>query len=100
MSVIDLYPSFYEPPSNKKIPMTKSELDKQAPEIPTDTCPYINFIQQVLDEIKDETSSKFIESKIGMIHDQLEYIRESNEALRANASFWRIKYINKGKKKS
>ena len=31
--------------------------DKE-PEIPPDTCPYINFIQDVLEQIKDKNKSK------------------------------------------
>lgn len=101
MSVIDLYPSLFEPQSNKQENIImKSKLDFKAPEIPTDTCPYINFVQQILDEIKDANDSKLIESKIGLIHDHLEYIRECNEALRESSAFWRTKYMHKGKKKS
>jgi len=70
------------------------------PEIPSDTCPYINFIQQVLDEIKDDTNSSFTEQKISLINDMLEYVRDSNESLRKSSAYWKRQFINKGKRKN
>ena len=66
-----------------------------APEIPNITCPYIDFAQSILDEIKDETSEGFIHKKISLINDLLEYIRDSNDALRKNGTYWYNKYTNK-----
>ena len=101
MNVINLYPPYYVQQNNTQpIEEMKGKLDFEAPEIPTETCPYINFVQQILDEIKDENNSKLTESKIGLIHDHLEYIRECNEALRESSHFWKTKYMHKGKKKS
>lgn len=74
--------------------------DKEEPEIPPDTCTYINFIQQILDEIQDERESKFIELRISLINNTLEYIRESNESLRKCGKYWKRRYQNKGRKKS
>lgn len=73
---------------------------EEEPEIPPDTCNYINFIQQTLDEIKDESESKFIELRISLINDTLEYIRESNESLRKCGKYWKRQYVNKGRKKN
>jgi len=70
------------------------ELKKTSPEIPTDTCPYINFIQETLREIDDEVDLKFIKQKIELIESVLEYIRESNEALRSSSAYWYQKCNN------
>lgn len=59
-----------------------------SPEIPTNTCPYIDFIQQTLKEVEDESTSIFIEKKIELVDVMLEYIRESNDALRRSSLYW------------
>jgi hypothetical protein len=67
----------------------KIETYKQnAPEVPTNTCPYIDFIQEILKEINDENESLFIEKKIELAHEMLEYIRESNDSLRKSSIYW------------
>ena len=71
-----------------------TELKKNAPEIPTDTCPYINFIQETMKEIEDEIDSVFIAKKLNLIEEVLEYIRESNEALRDSSRYWYLKCSN------
>ena len=74
--------------------------EENQPEIPPDTCIYINFIQEVLDQIKDKHRSKFLTSQIQLINDTLEYIRESNESLRKCGKYWKRQYANKGRKKT
>ena len=69
------------------------------PEIPPDTCLYINFIQEVLDQIKNETDSRFLEARLQLVGDTLEYIRDSNDALRKSGKYWKRKFDNKGRKK-
>jgi hypothetical protein len=71
----------------------------QEPELPPDTCPYINFVQEVLDQIKDTNKSKVISSQISLINDTLEYIRDANASLRDCSKYWKKKFDNKGKKK-
>ena len=72
--------------------------DKE-PEIPPDTCPYINFIQEVLDQIKDKNKSQTLNSQIQLINDTLEYVRDANSALRDCGKYWKKKFENKGKRK-
>jgi len=71
--------------------------DKE-PEIPPDTCPYINFVQDVLDQIKDKNKSKTIEQQIQLINDTLEYIRDANISLRECGRYWKKQFQNKGKR--
>jgi hypothetical protein len=51
-----------------------------------------------LDQIKDKHKSKFLEQQIQLIHDTLEYIRDSNSELRQSGRYWKKQFQNKGKK--
>lgn len=64
------------------------DLKKNAPAIPTNTCPYIDFAQQVLKEVECESNSLFIEKKTQLIDEILEYIRKSNDSLRKSSLYW------------
>ena len=68
-----------------------------APDIPTNTCPYIDFIQEIIKEVRDENESKLIQNKLNLAINTLEYVRESNEALRDSSRYWFINlkiYLN------
>ena len=65
-----------------------SKLKQSAPEIPTNTCPYIDFIQDIVKEVIDECDSSFIEQKLELAISALEYVRESNNALRQSSKYW------------
>jgi hypothetical protein len=65
-----------------------SKLKQSAPEIPTNTCPYIDFIQDIIKEVIDECDSSFIEQKLELAISTLEYVRESNDALRKSSNYW------------
>jgi len=66
---------------------TKIDKAKQnAPVIPPNTCPYIDHIIEVLDDI--ETKSSPDEHRISLIKAELEYIRSVNEKLRENGKYW------------
>lgn len=67
-------------------------IKKAAPEIPSETCPYINFLQDILDQVKADSDSHFIEQKLNLADSILEYIRESNESLRDSSSYWYNKF--------
>jgi len=73
---------------------TLSDYKKGAPELPTNTCPYIDFIKEVLSEVKDETESQLIREKLELANNTLEYIRMSNEQLRQNGFYWFNKFKN------
>ena len=63
-------------------------IKNNSPEIPSDTCPYIDFIQSILDEIKADSDSHFVEKKIETANSLLEYVRDSNEFLRKSSRYW------------
>lgn len=80
--------------------MRKKTIQKyveEAPEIPTNTCPYIDFIQEILKEARDESASAFVDQKLILADSMLEYVRQSNESLRQSSHYWynKFKYIYK-----
>ena len=76
---------------------TLNDYRKDAPEIPTNTCPYIDFIQEILKEVIDETESNLIEQKLNLVDSMLEYVRHSNESLRKSSHYWYTKFKTKVK---
>ena len=76
---------------------TLEQYKKEAPEIPTNTCPYIDFIQEILKEVSDESSSTLVEEKINLAESLLEYVRSSNDSLRKSSFYWFSKFKSKFK---
>tara|TARA_Y100000361_G_scaffold154137_1_gene178347 strand:+ start:2893 stop:3147 length:255 start_codon:yes stop_codon:yes gene_type:complete len=72
---------------------TLADYKRESPEIPNITCPYIDFTKEVLSEIKDETDSSFVEEKIELVNNLLEYLRSSNESLRMSSKYWHDKFV-------
>lgn len=79
---------------------TLSDYKKESPEIPNITCPYIDFTKDILQEIKDESTSVFIEEKIELLNNLLEYLRTSNDALRVSSKYWHDKFVYMYNKKN
>jgi hypothetical protein len=65
-----------------------SKLKESAPEIPTNTCPYIDFIEEIIKELIDECESTLTQQKLELAVSTLEYVRESNDALRQSSKYW------------
>jgi len=73
---------------------TLDDYKKNAPEIPSNTCPYIDFVKEIVDEVKDESDAQLIKEKLELANSTLEYIRMSNESLRQSSHYWFIKFKN------
>jgi hypothetical protein len=76
----------------------KSDIEKiklNAPELPYNTCPYIDFIQEILKEAIDQTDSILVEKKLELADSILEYVRESNDSLRQSSMYWYQKFNSK-----
>ena len=74
------------------------EAKKYAPELPTDTCPYIDFVLTIISEVKDLCDSNQVGAKLDLVENHMEYIRLSNETLRDSSNYWYQKFktsINK-----
>ena len=72
----------------KKISLAK----KGAPKVPGDTCPSINYVQEVLEQITDRVDDDWADKQRSIANDILEYIRDSNEELRNSSYYWYKKY--------
>mgnify|MGYP001030640457 CR=1 FL=1 len=72
----------------KKISLAK----KGAPKVPGDTCPSINYVQEVLEQITARVDDDWASKQREVVDAVLEYIRDSNEELRASSYYWYKKY--------
>jgi len=62
-----------------------------APNVPGDTCPSINYVQEIIEQISarsDEWGGK----QSVVIIDLLEYVRDANYELRKSSKYWYDKY--------
>ena len=74
-------------------------LKKKSPGVPANTCPYIDVVLRIIQEIEDSydnlaTSGEIeplVEDRCQLAKDTLEYIRSSNDTLRDNSYYWYIK---------
>ena len=65
---------------------------KSAPKVPGDTCPSINYVQDLLEQVSARTSDEWADKQIEVANGVLEYIREANEELRLSSHYWYEKY--------
>ena len=65
---------------------------KSAPRVPGDTCPSINYVQDLLEQVSARTSDEWADKQIEVANGVLEYIREANEELRLSSHYWYEKY--------
>ena len=62
-----------------------------APKVPGDTCPSIDYIQDIIDQIANR-GDKWAVKQAAVIREVLEYVRESNDELRSSSRYWYDKY--------
>ena len=63
----------------------------KAPKVPPNTCPYINFVQEIIeDHFKYDDSVD--EHRKTTLLETLEYIRKANETLRDSSKYWYDQY--------
>lgn len=63
----------------------------KAPKVPPNTCPYINFVQEIIqDHFKHDDSVD--ELRKATLLETLEYIRKANETLRDSSKYWYDQY--------
>ena len=72
----------------KKIGLAK----KNAPKVPGNTCPSIDYVQAVLEQITNRTKDDWADKQLFVANEVLEYIRASNEELRNSSYYWYKKY--------
>jgi len=76
-----------ETEKSKRIQKTKAG----APDLPPNTCPYIDFILNFV-ENEQIGGSKLDEQRYQLMVDALEYIREANDSLRRSSKYWYDEY--------
>ena len=64
---------------------------KSAPNVPGITCPSIDYVQELLDQISVR-GDNWAAKQARVANDVLEYIRESNDELRSSSKYWYDKY--------
>ena len=58
-----------------------------APKVPGDTCPSIDYIQDIIDQIANRGDDWAVKQAC-VVRDVLEYVRESNNELRNSSYYW------------
>ena len=69
-----------------------NDAKKRAPNVPGDTCPSINYVQNILEQISEQSKDDWTGKQVDVINGVLEYVRESNEELRLSSYYWYRKY--------
>ena len=65
---------------------------KSAPRVPGATCPSLNYVQDILEQVSARTSDEWADKQIEVANGVLEFIREANEELRLSSHYWYEKY--------
>ena len=76
--------------SMPKVSAKQNKIDaakKSAPNVPGFTCPSIDYVQYIIDQIA-ERCDDWAEKQAKVITDVLEYVRESNDELRSSSHYW------------
>jgi len=63
---------------------------ESAPNVPPITCPKIDFVIDILDELPIESDLTI--AQVELIKNTMEYIRFSNDALRESSLYWYLRY--------
>ena len=77
-----------------KVSVKREKIDvakASAPNVPGDTCPSINYVQEIVDQIANRGDDWAVKQS-DVIRDVLEYVRESNNELRESSKYWYKKY--------
>ena len=70
-----------------------NRLKKNAPGVPPETCPYIDFVlERVKNTSYDGQSDRVNDAQYEVLQSTLEFIRESNDTLRRNSYYWYTEY--------
>jgi hypothetical protein len=74
----------------KKISAKRTKIDvakAAAPDVPGNTCPTINYVQEIIEQISDRGDDWATKQGV-VISELLEYVRDSNEELRNSSKYW------------
>ena len=69
-----------------------NDAKKRAPNVPGDTCPSINYVQDILEQISERANDEWAAKQVDVVNGVLEYVREANEELRSSSYYWYKRY--------
>jgi|TARA_R110000744_G_scaffold187316_1_gene306788 hypothetical protein len=78
----------------KKISAKQVKIDAakaSAPNVPGDTCPSINYVQEIIEQIANR-GDDWAGKQGDVITELLEYVRDSNQELRTSSKYWYDRY--------
>ena len=55
-----------------------NDAKKRAPNVPGDTCPSINYVQNILEQISEQSTYDWTGKHVDVVNGVLEYVPESN----------------------
>jgi len=61
---------------------------KNKPLVPEITCPYIDMVIQIIDQMEEQNNAEWRGEQATLAKSLLEYVRSSNDKLRASGKFW------------
>jgi len=61
---------------------------KNKPLVPENTCPYIDMVIEIIDKMEDQDNAEWRGEQATLAKSLLEYVRASNDKLRASGKFW------------
>ena len=75
----------------KKLDLVSAK--QNAPSVPGDTCPTINYVQEMLDQLIDRNrEDTWSLTQRDVINNALEYVRSANQELRDSSKYWYDQY--------
>jgi|GEM_PF-1433021 len=79
------------PKKVRNVDVVFASIKKESPGIPPDTCPYLDRMIEVVEDlsalVKDNKTEVANELTV-LIKNELEYIRKANETLRESSKYW------------
>ena len=71
----------------KKVDLASAK--QNAPSVPGDTCPTINYVQEMIDQLIDRNKDDIWSlTQRDAINNALEYVRSSNQELSNSSKYW------------
>ena len=71
----------------KKVDLVNAK--KHAPNVPGDTCPTIDYVQEMLDQLVERNKGDtWSLTQREVINQALEYVRSANHELRNSSKYW------------
>jgi hypothetical protein len=61
---------------------------KNKPLVPEITCPYIDMVIQIIDQMEEQDNAEWRGEQAALAKSLPEYVRSSNDKLRASGKFW------------